>query len=170
MQRRVNKHLTVKLMLATFAFCLITNNAVTVQAQAPAVIIETTQGNMVIELDPNAAPITVSNFLTYVDAHFYDGLIFHRVIEDFMIQGGGFDPNLVQQPVNDPIVNESDNGLMNVRGAIAMARTSDPNSATSQFFINSVDNDFLNAAPGTNTGYVVFGHVVSGLDVLDLIF
>jgi cyclophilin family peptidyl-prolyl cis-trans isomerase len=169
MQRRVNKQLTVKWMLATFAFCLTTSNAVTVQAQAPAVIIETTQGNMVIELDPNAAPITVANFLTYVDAQFYDGLIFHRVIEDFMIQGGGFDPNLVQQPVNDPIVNESDNGLMNVRGAIAMARTSDPNSATGQFFINSVDNDFLNAAPGTNTGYAVFGHVVSGLDVLDLI-
>jgi len=169
MQRHVNKQLTVKWMLATFAFYLTTSNAVTVQAQAPAVIIETTQGNMVIELDPNAAPITVANFLTYVDAHFYDGLIFHRVIEDFMIQGGGFDPNLVQQPVNDPIVNESDNGLMNVRGAIAMARTSDPNSATSQFFINSVDNDSLNAAPGTYDGYAVFGHVVSGLDVLDLI-
>lgn len=133
------------------------------------VLIETNHGDIIIELYGEQSPVTVGNFLDYVDSGFYDGLIFHRVIEDFMIQGGGYDPNLVKKSTNDPIVNESDNGLLNLRGTVAMARTADPNSATSQFFINHVDNASLDDDPCTagGDGYCVFGNVVVGLDVVD---
>jgi len=128
--------------------------------------LETNKGNIVIELNEKAAPITVKNFLTYINDGHYDGTVFHRIIDGFMIQGGGFDEAGNEKETRAPIKLESKNGLDNDRGTIAMARTNDPNSATSQFFINSVDNDFLNYAPG-NDGYAVFGKVVEGMDVVD---
>ncbi len=136
----------------------------------PKVVLETNFGDIVIELFPDDAPMTVENFLDYVNSGFYNGLLFHRVIENFMIQGGGFDTNLNQRTPNDPIINESYNGLKNVRGTIAMARTTDPNSANSQFFINHVNNPFLdreNAEDGY--GYCVFGEVISDMNVVDAI-
>jgi peptidyl-prolyl cis-trans isomerase B (cyclophilin B) len=137
----------------------------------PQVVFDTTKGKIVLELYPDKAPVTVQNFLAYVDAKFYDGTIFHRVIPNFMVQGGGFTADMDQKPTNDPIQNEADNGLKNQRGSIAMARTPDPHSATGQFFINSVNNDFLNfknkSAQGW--GYAVFGKVVEGMDVVDAI-
>ena len=128
--------------------------------------LETNKGNIVIELNEKAAPITVKNFLTYINDGHYDGTVFHRIIDGFMIQGGGFDEAGNEKETRAPIKLESKNGLDNDRGTIAMARTNDQNSATSQFFINSVDNDFLNYAPG-NDGYAVFGKVVEGMDVVD---
>ena len=132
------------------------------------VVLVTTMGNIEIALATKAAPVTTENFLSYVEADYFDGIIFHRVIPGFMIQGGGFTPNGTEKTTGDPIVLESDNGLKNKRGTIAMARTSDPNSATSQFFINLVDNAFLDKSPG-NDGYAVFGEVVEGMDVVDAI-
>ncbi len=129
------------------------------------VILETNKGNIEIELYEENAPITVANFKSYVKDGYFDGLVFHRVIKGFMIQGGGFEPNGSPRETNDPIVLESDNGLSNDTGTIAMARTNDPDSATSQFFINTVDNDFLNYSSG-NPGYAVFGKVVDGMDVV----
>ena len=134
----------------------------------PVVIIKTNLGDIEVELYPDKAPKTVENFLSYAESGFYRGTIFHRVIDGFMIQGGGFTKEGVQKPTNPPIVLESDNGLKNKRGTIAMARTNIPDSATSQFFINVVDNEFLDYAPG-NPGYAVFGKVVSGMDVVDRI-
>lgn len=134
----------------------------------PIVVLETTKGNIEIELDTNHAPITTANFLAYVNSGFYDGLVFHRVIKGFMIQGGGFTTAGVQKDTNSPIILESNNGLYNTEGTIAMARTNAPNSATSQFFINTVDNDFLNYSPG-NPGYAVFGKVISGMEVVKAI-
>jgi len=134
--------------------------------------LKTTLGEMVIELDDKAAPITVKNFLEYVSDDFYTGTIFHRVIKDFMVQGGGLTKDLKSKPgARQPIVNEASNGLKNDRGTIAMARTSDPDSATNQFFINHKDNDFLNyQGPSPDKiGYAVFGKVVEGLDVVDAI-
>ena len=131
----------------------------------------TTFGSITLELDSEKAPKTVENFLSYVNDGFYNGTIFHRVIDNFMIQGGGFDANMQQKPTAEPIENEADNGLTNDRGTIAMARTMDPHSATAQFFINVKDNDFLNHS-GKNMqgwGYAVFGRVISGDDVLDKI-
>ncbi|HSQ58013.1 MAG TPA: peptidylprolyl isomerase, partial [Gemmata sp.] len=113
-------------------------------------------------------PITVKNFLSYVEDKHYDGLIFHRVIETFMIQGGGFQPGMKEKKTKDPIKNEAANGLSNVRGTLAMARTSDPDSATAQFFINVVDNKFLDKSPKSD-GYAVFGKVIEGMDVVDKI-
>lgn len=136
---------------------------------APQVQLETNHGNIVIELNKDKAPITVANFLSYVEDGFYDGTIFHRVIENFMIQGGGFDEDFQQKQTKAAIENEADNGLSNKRGALAMARTNDPHSASSQFFINTVDNDFLDfkgKAP-SGWGYAVFGEVVEGMDVVD---
>jgi cyclophilin family peptidyl-prolyl cis-trans isomerase len=132
---------------------------------------KTTLGEMVIELDADAAPITVKNFLEYVNDSFYDGTVFHRVIDGFMIQGGGMTANLTPRPSNDPIINEASNGLKNDRGTLAMARTNDPDSATSQFFINHKDNDFLNykGPSADKIGYAVFGRVVEGIDVVDKI-
>jgi cyclophilin family peptidyl-prolyl cis-trans isomerase len=134
------------------------------------VVMETSLGVIEIELDPAAAPKTVANFLAYVDAGHYDGLIFHRVIPTFMIQGGGFEPGMKQKKTNPPIPNESGNGLSNARGAVAMARTNVPDSATSQFFINVKDNDFLDKANAADrVGYCVFGRVTKGMDVVDQI-
>ena len=136
-----------------------------------AVTLETSHGNIVIELNDEKAPETVKNFLNYVNDGFYDGTIFHRVIPNFMVQGGGFMPGMVQKRVEDPIKNEADNGLRNDRGTIAMARTNDPHSATAQFFINHNDNGFLNhtAATGAGWGYCVFGKVTDGMDSVDAI-
>ncbi len=133
------------------------------------VVIETTKGNIEVELNPSASPITVKNFKTYVSAGFYDGTVYHRVIPGFMIQGGGFLPNGSQKEVMSPIKLESNNGLSNLTGTIAMARTDIPDSATSQFFINTKDNLFLNYANAANPGYAVFGKVISGLDVVTAI-
>jgi peptidyl-prolyl cis-trans isomerase B (cyclophilin B) len=139
-------------------------------AVKPQVVLDTSHGAITIELEPDKAPITVNNFLDYVAAGFYDGTIFHRVIPGFMIQGGGFQPGMRQKVTQPAIQNESANGLTNDRGTIAMARTNEPHSATSQFFINTVTNDFLNkAASRDNVGYCVFGRVVSGMDVVDQI-
>ena len=137
----------------------------------PRVLMKTTDGEITIELFADKSPVTVDNFLGYVDAGHYDGTVFHRVIPNFMIQGGGFDSDMRQKATNDPITNEANNGLKNDRGTIAMARTMDPHSATAQFFINVSDNDFLNFS-GENMqgwGYAVFGRVVEGEDVLDKI-
>lgn len=134
-------------------------------SQKEIAVLETTMGNIEIELDRAHAPKTVENFVNYVKSGFYNGTVFHRVIAGFMIQGGGFTPDGAQKKTNAPIVLESNNGLKNVIGAIAMARTNDPNSATSQFFVNAGNNDFLNYAPG-NPGYAVFGKVISGMDVV----
>ena len=130
---------------------------------------ETTHGSFVLELDRDMAPETVENFLTYVRDGFYEGTIFHRVIAGFMIQGGGFSDEFNQLNTRAPIRNEADRGLENDRGTIAMARTSDPHSATAQFFINVVDNDFLNHRSPTaqGWGYAAFGRVVEGMDTVD---
>ena len=132
------------------------------------VVFETSLGSFTLELDAAKAPATVENFLAYVDDGFFDGLIFHRVIPGFMIQGGGMAPDMSQKANKAPIKLEAGNGLKNLRGTVAMARTNNPHSATSQFFVNLVDNDFLNAGPG-NDGYTVFGKVVDGLDTVDRI-
>jgi peptidyl-prolyl cis-trans isomerase B (cyclophilin B) len=162
----------IKLMVVLAAFVtLVTAGASMAVAGNPKVEMETSKGKMVIELFPEKAPETVKNFLNYVDAKFYDGTIFHRVIPNFMIQGGGFTSDMKIKPAGAPIKNEADNGLKNERGTIAMARTGDPHSATAQFFINSVSNDFLNHKGKTQQGwgYVVFGKVIKGMDVVDAI-
>lgn len=132
---------------------------------------ETNFGDLTIELDAEKAPVTVANFLSYVDDGFYDGTIFHRVIKGFMIQGGGFDEKMSQKSTKDQIQNEANNGLKNDHYTIAMARTSMPHSATAQFFINGNNNDFLNhtAPTGSGWGYCVFGKVIEGMDVVDKI-
>ncbi len=141
------------------------------EGEHPRVLLETNQGDILLELDPEAAPATVENFLQYVESGFYDGTIFHRVISDFMIQGGGFTPDFEKKKTRAPIKNEADNGLPNKRGTIAMARTSSPHSATAQFFINVVDNDFLNHSSPTfrGWGYAVFGRVIDGMETVDRI-
>lgn len=133
--------------------------------------LETNHGTIVLELDDEKAPNTVRNFVEYVEAGHYDGTVFHRVIPNFMIQGGGFEPGLKQKPTNQPIQNEANNGLKNAKYTVAMARTNDPHSATAQFFINVSDNDFLNhSAPSPQGwGYAVFGKVVEGQNVVDAI-
>ena len=135
------------------------------------VTLHTNHGNIRIELDAEKAPVTVENFLKYAREGFFDGTIFHRVIEDFMIQGGGFTPDMHQKDTHAPIKNEADNGLKNRNGTIAMARTQDPHSATAQFFINVKDNDFLDyrSASTQGWGYCVFGRVTEGMDVVDRI-
>lgn len=132
------------------------------------VVMSTSKGDVKIELYPDLAPITVKNFLSYAKDGFYDGTIFHRVIPGFMIQGGGFTPDMKQKDTREPIKNEADNGLKNDKGTIAMARTNVVDSATSQFFINQADNDFLNHG-SRDFGYAVFGKVVEGIDVVDKI-
>ncbi|MCM1128856.1 MAG: peptidylprolyl isomerase [Oxalobacter formigenes] len=134
-----------------------------------AVIFHTNHGDIKIDLYPDRAPKTVENFLNYVRSGHYDGTIFHRVINDFMIQGGGFEPGMKQKPTNAPIENEADNGLQNTRYSIAMARTSDPHSATAQFFINVNDNYFLDFPGQDGWGYAVFGDVVEGQEVVNAI-
>lgn len=134
----------------------------------PLVVIETTKGTIEIELYPQQAPVTVENFLKYMNDGFYDGTIFHRVIPGFMVQGGGFTADSAQKPTDEPIKLESNNGLKNEIGTVAMARTMVPDSATSQFFINIANNEFLNYAPG-NDGYAVFGKVASGMEAVNAI-
>ncbi len=138
-------------------------------ASAPRVVVATSLGNITLELDAQRAPASVANFLRYVEAKHYDGTIFHRVIPNFMIQGGGFSPDMSQKPTQAPVRNEARNGLKNVRGSIAMARTADPHSATAQFFINTTDNAFLDHPGQDGWGYAVFGKVVEGMDVVDKI-
>ena len=138
-------------------------------AEPKMVKLQTSMGDIVIELNEQAAPVTVKNFLRYVNEGFYDETIFHRVIYNFMIQGGGFTEKLQEKQAHKPIVNEANNGLSNYRGTIAMARTPDPDSATSQFFINHVDNEPLDYVENMNPGYAVFGRVIEGLDVVDAI-
>lgn len=143
-------------------------SAAQAQTAAPKVRLNTSQGDIVLELNPEKAPKTVDNFLQYVKDGHYDGLVFHRVIPSFMIQGGGFNAEMQQKATRAPIVLEATNGLKNERGTIAMARTNVPDSATSQFFINVVDNAMLNAN-GPGNGYAVFGKVIAGMDVVDKI-
>jgi cyclophilin family peptidyl-prolyl cis-trans isomerase len=129
---------------------------------------ETTHGAFTVELFEEDAPLTVANFLKYVDDEFFDGTIFHRIVPDFVIQGGGLTPDFSQKKTRDPVKNEADNGQQNVRGTLSMARTNAPHSATSQFFVNLKDNDFLDYRPG-NHGYAVFGRVIEGMDTIDRI-
>ena len=140
-------------------------------AAGPRVQVDTSMGSFVLQLDQEKAPKTVANFLAYVKSGFYSNTLFHRVIDNFMIQGGGFTPNYKLKPTNPPILNEANNGLKNNRGTIAMARTPDPQSASSQFFINVKDNDFLNYTSATprGWGYAVFGRVIKGMNVVDKI-
>jgi len=161
----------MSLILPMLAVALATGQSATSAAPKPRVALETSMGKIVLELEPEKAPKTVENFLAYVDAQHYDGTVFHRVIPGFMIQGGGFTAEMNQKRTREPIRNEADNGLKNERGTVAMARTGDPDSATAQFFVNSVDNDFLNHTAKTpqGWGYTVFGHVVEGMDVVDKI-
>ena len=137
----------------------------------PVVEVSTNFGTFVIELDQARAPKSVANFLAYVDAKHYDNTIFHRIIPTFMVQGGGYDVNYEKKPVTAPIQNEADNGIRNTRGTVAMARTGDPHSATAQFFVNVVDNAFLDhqAKDDRGWGYAVFGKVTDGMDVVDKI-
>ena len=137
----------------------------------PMVLMETSSGDILLELFEDKAPVTVANFLRYVDEEFYNYTIFHRVLKDFMIQGGGLGVRMDEKATHEPIQNEAGNGLKNTRGTIAMARTSDPHSAAAQFFINLVDNDFLDHEDHTpeNFGYCVFGKVEDGMDVVDKI-
>ena len=140
------------------------------EKELPRVVVQTSAGAITVELYADQAPETVENFLAYVRDDFYDGTVFHRVIADFMIQGGGFDAELARRETGDPITNEADNGLSNERGTVAMARTNMPHSATAQFFINVVDNpalDHRGKVSGRTWGYAVFGRVVEGMDVVD---
>lgn len=164
----------MKLILKTFPVILLllfVVSAVYAQSEGPKVRIETNKGIFVIELDATAAPKTTENFLSYVNSGFYTNTIFHRVIKGFMIQGGGFDTNMRKKETLPPITNEADNGLKNLKGTIAMARTSAPHSASSQFFINTVDNHFLNFKKKNRSGwgYCVFGRVIQGMDVVTTI-
>jgi peptidyl-prolyl cis-trans isomerase B (cyclophilin B) len=162
-----------KLLLCVLGLIIVAVPVVAKEKKAddPLVELDTSKGKIVLALYPQKAPETVKNFLGYVDAKFYDGTIFHRVIPKFMIQGGGFSADMKRKPTRKPIINEADNGLKNDRGTIAMARTSDPHSATAQFFINSINNDFLNFKSKTSQGwgYVVFGRIIQGMKVLDAI-
>ncbi len=159
--------------MCVLALTLLTVTAGSALAQGghPVIKLETTMGDIVLELDAEKAPKTAANFVQYVEEGFYDGTIFHRVIDGFMIQGGGFDAKMEQKPTHDEIENEADNGLKNLKYTIAMARTMDPHSASSQFFINVNDNHFLDHS-GKNMqgwGYAVFGKVVEGTEVVDKI-
>jgi cyclophilin family peptidyl-prolyl cis-trans isomerase len=169
MEDRLRRPGVVTRRWLTLLGVLLFSAALPLYAANPTVKIETSMGAITLELYPDKAPKTVANFLQYVKDGFYDGTIFHRVIKGFMIQGGGFTPDFKEKPTRAPIPNEAGNGLRNDTGTIAMARTSDPNSATAQFFINVADNDFLNYRAPTprGFGYAVFGRVVSGMDVVN---
>lgn len=159
------------LITLTSLFLLFSSAHATSDNAAKQVVLETSEGNIVLELDMARAPLTVDNFLKHVNSGHYNGTIFHRVIKDFMIQGGGFTPELQRKEGTVTVMNEADNGLSNLRGTIAMARTNDPHSASAQFFINVVDNPFLDHKSKTirGWGYAVFGHVVKGMNVVDKI-
>jgi peptidyl-prolyl cis-trans isomerase A (cyclophilin A) len=164
----VNRSTFLRIVIAIIVIAPFAS-AQSVHAADPVVVLKTSVGTMEITLDPKDAPITTANFLAYVDSGFYDGTIFHRVVRGFVAQGGGMRPDGTQKPTNAPIKNEASNGLHNVRGTISMARTSDPDSATSQFFLNFVDNSAGKLDPGgfSPDGYAVFGKITKGLDVLD---
>jgi peptidyl-prolyl cis-trans isomerase A (cyclophilin A) len=155
-------------LLLTFATLGVAHGQTVAKAN-PRVLLATSQGDIVLELYPDKAPKTVENFLRYVSDKHYNGTLFHRVIDGFMIQGGGFGPDLAQKPTRAPIPLEASNGLKNDRGTVAMARTNAPDSATSQFFINVVDNANLNAPLPDGHGYAVFGKVVQGMETVDKI-
>ena len=154
--------LCLAILLSTTAF------AAEVTLPNPQVVIKTSEGDITLRLFADKSPVSVANFLAYVDSGFYNGTIFHRVISNFMIQGGGFLPDMSEKESREPIVNESKNRLHNIRGTIAMARTNDPDSATSQFFINQRSNLKLDWTPGRD-GYTVFGEVILGMDIVDFI-
>jgi len=159
---------TLAAFVLTFAALTGTTPAQTVSDAKPVkIVMETSKGTIELELDAAKAPVTVANFVSYVKKGFYDGLIFHRVIPDFMVQGGGFTADMQQKEPSDRIQNEAKNGLKNVKGSIAMARTSDPHSASSQFFINLKDNSFLDYPGQDGWGYCVFGKVTKGQEVVD---
>ena len=158
----------IAVLMAIAVLFLIIRDKVQKSDAMEVVVLETSKGNIEITLDRGRAPVTVDNFLRYVKEGNYDGTVFHRVIDGFMIQGGGFTPDGKQKQVHEPIKLESGNGLKNLAGTVAMARTMSPDSATSQFFINLIDNGFLDYAPG-NPGYAVFGRVTSGMDVVNQI-
>ena len=157
--------------LAMVAMVCALNGCEKKAVENPRVVLETSSGKIIIELQPERAPETVKNFLAYVDAEFYNDTVFHRVIPNFMIQGGGFTADMDSKPTQTPIKNEADNGLKNERGTIAMARTADPDSATAQFFINTVNNEFLDhrSKDPQGWGYAVFGKVIEGMEVVDAI-
>ncbi|MEO7403538.1 MAG: peptidylprolyl isomerase [Burkholderiales bacterium] len=155
------------ILAGVFSLAFVTSTAAI--AQTSRVELKTNRGAIVLELDAAKAPKSVANFLQYVKDGHYNGTVFHRVMDGFMIQGGGFTADMKQKPMRDPIPIESQNGLKNDRGTIAMARTSNPNSATAQFFINVVDNAMLNHPSPDGFGYAVFGKVVAGMDVVDTI-
>lgn len=161
----------IRAVLCVFAFAATAAFGQTSQeSEVPVVVMETSKGTLRIELLPEAAPITVENFLEYVDSGFYDGLIFHRIVPGFVIQGGGYEPDMVKRPTRDAIQNESDNGVQNLRGTLSMARMPAAHSATSQFFINLNDNGALDhgARPEEGPwGYAVFARVIEGMDVVD---
>ena len=152
-------------------FLLFAASTLACAENAPRVSLQTNQGVIVLELDAGKAPVSVENFITYVREGYYEGMIFHRVIKDFMIQGGGFDTDFNKKETHEPIKNEADNGLSNKQGTVAMARTGDPHSGSAQFFINTVDNGFLDHTSPTprGWGYAVFGKVVEGMDVVEKI-
>lgn len=155
-----------RILFLSLVLSALAATAKTSVAEPTQVKIETTAGDFVVQLDEARAPLTVANFLQYVTDGFYTGTIFHRVVNGFVIQGGGFTAELAQKPTRPPVVNESGNGLSNRRGSVAMARTGEPHSADSQFYINLADNLPLDAKP-TRWGYAVFGEVVQGMDVVD---
>ncbi len=163
----------MKTMALSLLGLLVLGGTVLAQESAPAanprIALETSKGTIVLELEPAKAPLSVNNFLTYVDEGFYDGTIFHRVIRGFMVQGGGFGADFSRKTTHAAIQNEAKNGVRNERGTVAMARTGDPHSATSQFFINHADNAFLDYPGQDGWGYAVFGRVVEGMDVVDAI-
>ena len=160
------KQLLAGLVLAVLISAM---TSATAEDSGPRITFETTEGNFVIELFPDEAPLSSANFLQYAKDGHFDGTIFHRVIPGFVIQGGGFDQNMTRKSTRKPIENEAHNGLKNLRGTLSMARTSDPHSGTSQFFVNLVDNDFLDHSSKTprGWGYAVFGRVVEGMDTVD---
>lgn len=162
---------TLRKQIFLIVFILLFTITSNIQAETTMVKMDTNQGTIMLELDADNAPNTVANFLTYAKEGFFDGTIFHRVISNFMIQGGGFTEDMNQKEVHDPIKNEANNGLKNDNGTIAMARTGDPHSATAQFFINVKDNDFLNFSSETaqGWGYAVFGKVTEGMDIVEKI-
>ncbi len=166
-----SKDIFVRLTILLLTACAALPGAVSAQTN-PQAVIRTSMGDFTVELYPQQAPATVENFITYANSGFYDGTIFHRVIGHFMIQGGGFTPDMQKKPTREPVKNEAANGISNQRGTLAMARTNDPHSATAQFFINTQNNPNLDYTGESNSrawGYTVFGRVISGMEVVDSI-
>ncbi|MDP4650250.1 MAG: peptidylprolyl isomerase [Haliea sp.] len=156
------------LLLSVLAFNSAWGQTTDTASANPLVIIKTSEGDVTLRLFADKSPVTVANFLAYVDSEHYNGTIFHRVISNFMVQGGGFLPDMTEKETGEPIVNESRNRVHNIRGTVAMARTSDPNSATAQFFVNQRSNLQLDWSPGQE-GYTVFGEVIEGMEIVDYI-